>query len=975
MKKEKFKIEIDSSAFDAESQRGNLHGKKEYTSGVAEMQRRIESLDRYDDFRSLKINPESYERALGEQYGIERGAVHSGGEVIFAHQKQAAISFLRDLRGFGLLADVVGSGKTFEAGVILSELAIRNKVKSLMIVAPNQVFDTWVDVLENQFGLGKNVLYQVRYDEKLSGDGDFDEEKFGLNNVLHTVGVEKYGEFIRPKRPIIVSADVFTCWHNVPNLLIDVIVVDEAHHLSEEEGKYTNAMRLLSEMMQTKKRAEATYCLLLSATPHSGNLENMFRLWYFIRCKGGNPSDFEEKDDEARSPQYLKEKEYYKQYICRGATNVSEFIRKVKYGEVTQKHAELLSEFLNDNGLAADFEKKSEYERSVIIDAFLSKPKFARCEQAVMKNVARAYHNGVLRSIMIRQPNHLSKKKQVKNVFFFPMANPVDKISVKGLKGERIELDYSKLDENYSPTVICGEESLSLFAYIEAKRGNRPYSQAYGALVNGIITAFAKADGEANFGNGKKGGARGIFTKRGYPAYYSNRFIDMSADMCKGSQIVPVKHGADKLGYKLEYAKKILSEHKNQRVLVFFDYELSKKELVCDEFIAALSADSKFKDRIIVGEEGVESEIVDKFNKKDDAVLIVKSAGFTEGANLQACNIIINYQVTPDPLAMDQRIGRIFRLGQKNNVEIYSLADMNKLEGFALAYFAGIGLLSSNSGDATILAGSNSDQMVAVRCKECRKVLLMPRQEYEEKKHEYERTKDLSSQLLCTEEQICRDNSPDGCGTLMTEISVYDFKCDSCGIVLSRSISDEGYLCISSNNTGEKGKMCNSGEAGDRSVYCRKICALSNCLKFKEDEYLQDCAALKLYRRKPTVGDSELALCCSLCTNKHCLPKCKITDIGAGQISGCSKCQYAECKPKPYVLEFNDKWEAECPSCREKRRRGGKLKPVVARTFATYIRESWKFEHDGGTSFCDNLDKEANKVLSIKQILEDDRTD
>ena len=44
--------------------------------------------------------------------------------------------------------------------------------------------------------------------------------------------------------------------------------------------------------------------------------------------------------------------------------------------------------------------------------------------------------------------------------------------------------------------------------------------------------------------------------------------------------------------------------------------------------------------------------------EKEDAVLIVKDPSFTEGVNLQDSNVIINFQVTPDPLAMDQRIGR-----------------------------------------------------------------------------------------------------------------------------------------------------------------------------------------------------------------------------------------------------------------------------------------------------------------------------
>ena len=52
-------------------------------------------------------------------------------------------------------------------------------------------------------------------------------------------------------------------------------------------------------------------------------------------------------------------------------------------------------------------------------------------------------------------------------------------------------------------------------------------------------------------------------------------------------------------------------------------------------------------------------------------------------------------------------------------------------------------------------------------------------------------------------------------GTRMEEISVYDFKCEVCDSVFARSVTEEGYLCMSVNNDG-KGIMCNSGDAGDR---------------------------------------------------------------------------------------------------------------------------------------------------------------
>ena len=91
---------------------------------------------------------------------------------------------------------------------------------------------------------------------------------------------------------------------------------------------------------------------------------------------------------------------------------------------------------------------------------------------------------------------------------------------------------------------------------------------------------------------------------------------------------------------------------------------------------------------------------------------------------------------------------------------------------------------------------------------------------------------------------------------------------------------------------------------------------------------------------------------------------------GKDAIKACSTCEYAECVPRPHVLEFNERWEAKCPMCKE-----GVLRPIVARTFATYIRAAWQYTHDGGRAFCSNLLAEADKVADIKAVLANDRTE
>ncbi|WP_017726974.1 DEAD/DEAH box helicase [Halalkalibacterium ligniniphilum] len=60
-------------------------------------------------------------------------------------------------------------------------------------------------------------------------------------------------------------------------------------------------------------------------------------------------------------------------------------------------------------------------------------------------------------------------------------------------------------------------------------------------------------------------------------------------------------------------------------------------------------------------------------------VLIATEAG-GEGINLQFCSHIINYDLPWNPMRIEQRIGRIHRLGQKEDVHIYNFAVNNTVE-------------------------------------------------------------------------------------------------------------------------------------------------------------------------------------------------------------------------------------------------------------------------------------------------------
>jgi superfamily II DNA or RNA helicase len=66
-------------------------------------------------------------------------------------------------------------------------------------------------------------------------------------------------------------------------------------------------------------------------------------------------------------------------------------------------------------------------------------------------------------------------------------------------------------------------------------------------------------------------------------------------------------------------------------------------------------------------------EIVAKFqNDPECRVILMSNAGST-GLNLQAANTVINVDLPWNPAVLEQRIGRAYRMGQKNPVHIYKL--------------------------------------------------------------------------------------------------------------------------------------------------------------------------------------------------------------------------------------------------------------------------------------------------------------
>ncbi|MEW6097240.1 MAG: SNF2-related protein [bacterium] len=68
----------------------------------------------------------------------------------------------------------------------------------------------------------------------------------------------------------------------------------------------------------------------------------------------------------------------------------------------------------------------------------------------------------------------------------------------------------------------------------------------------------------------------------------------------------------------------------------------------------------------------------------ENQVLISTEAG-GEGRNLQFCHIMLNYDLPWNPMRIEQRVGRICRVGQKKETYIFNLSSQNTIESYILA--------------------------------------------------------------------------------------------------------------------------------------------------------------------------------------------------------------------------------------------------------------------------------------------------
>ncbi|MEX1138032.1 MAG: helicase-related protein [Bacteroidota bacterium] len=154
-----------------------------------------------------------------------------------------------------LLADDPGAGKTIMAGLFIKELITRGDVQRCLVVCPGSLAEQWQDELYRRFHLPFEILTNDKLEAARTGNW------FMENNLI----IARLDKLSRNEDVQIKL--------QAPECRWDLIICDEAHKMSASyfggELKYTKRYKL-GQMLSSLTR----HFLLLTATPHNGKEED-----------------------------------------------------------------------------------------------------------------------------------------------------------------------------------------------------------------------------------------------------------------------------------------------------------------------------------------------------------------------------------------------------------------------------------------------------------------------------------------------------------------------------------------------------------------------------------------------------------------------------------------------------------------------------------------------------------------------------
>ena len=546
---------------------------------------------------------------------------YQGNKIIFnPFQYKPLIKFLAiDSDERLLIADEVGVGKTIESGIILDELIARGELQnndSVMIVCPSILCRKWRLELRNKFMMDDFYIH------------DGKSLTYMLTDILET-GKVQYPHSI-------VSEQLFRgekfqellkrCLDELGEPFIKFLIVDECHHYRNpgtNTHKFGAILSLCSERV-----------IMLSATPFNLRSDDLYNQLHML-----NPALFSEQQ---LFNVLLKQIRSVNQAIELVKTDTPESRKKLI------EYATELKRIADDNSFISEeytrlYNKISTGEILTVKD----KVDFERITSSlnpIATSFTRtlkkdAIEHRVTRETMTLEVHFSPQEADVYNSF---LQTNLMRYRMFGVSERAFGLILNGLERIAASSIVALEKNVQKFIHMP--------DEAFAEMLS--------EDGETD-----KSAAKAI----------KNLFLESYSDLLEKIRLV--EDNDSKYEAFIQLLKEIQSASgDNKRVIVFSFYtetlKYLRRKLVADGFSVALMY-GKTPDETPErqrDEDGFKvfgrNDIMRDFEAGKYEILLVSEVG-GEGLDFQFCTSLINYDLPYNPMRIEQRIGRIDRMGQE----------------------------------------------------------------------------------------------------------------------------------------------------------------------------------------------------------------------------------------------------------------------------------------------------------------------
>lgn len=546
----------------------------------------------------------------------------------YAYQFKPVLKILNSIGNGILIADEVGLGKTIEAGLIWTELKSRFDYRRLMVLCPAFLRVKWQRELKKRFGIKAEIMdAKGVYETLKAASKDGPSASFAIIGSMQGLRPQKGWDDDEndKKRPASQLAS-FLRNNQHGNPLVDLLIIDEAHYLRIPDLRHPDKK---TSILGRLLRDVSDQVVLLSATPIQLRSHDLYQLLNIVDDATFNqPRVF---DDILNANAPLLEA---REAVIRKVLTIEEFktlIQTALEHPLLQGNRQLTSllEELPDSEKLSDVRYRSEL----------------------------AYK---LDSINLL--GHVITRTRKRDVTEWRVLREV--------VPEMISLTADE-EQFYHAVTETVREFCLLYNQNEGFILTTPQRQMASSMPAALREWQRRAE---------------ISSEQLYEDYGIT--IDIE-EMERGPVITELISRVKELGdletlwnsdskyMRLKSALQSYLKKDPQEKIVLFAYFRATLSYLHER----LASDGIGSIILMGGIEQSKDEVIDDFSKPDGPSVLLSSEVGSEGIDLQFARVLINYDLPWNPMKVEQRIGRIDRLGQKaEKILIWNLFYENTID-------------------------------------------------------------------------------------------------------------------------------------------------------------------------------------------------------------------------------------------------------------------------------------------------------